>query len=294
MNAKLSVVPASFKAGFTKMPAKSDWFEIYQINPATYALLEPYHCEEVICYLIIGKDTAVLFDSGMGIADIHAEVSAITNLPVIVINSHSHYDHIGGNHHFKEIRCFKNKFENDRIERGYSNKECRQYMTEGSYKNLPANVDLETFFVHGSRVTKYLQEREVIDLGGRRLTVHYTPGETPGAISLYDDLYRIFFTGDLLHPGGMWLYQKESDWKNFCQSIKQLSSNMKGVEFICPAHNEFCVSPEFVNKVELAIQAVNDNVIQGKSKENFLAFDFDGFSFYLPKSFQIPDRSNFQ
>jgi glyoxylase-like metal-dependent hydrolase (beta-lactamase superfamily II) len=285
MNNRSTVLVADFKSGVTKMRAKSDWFEIYQLNPSTYAILEPYHKEEVICYLIIGKDMAVLFDSGMGIADIHAEVSAITNLPVIVINSHSHYDHIGGNHQFKEVWSFKNKFENDRIEKGYSNAECRQYMTEGSYSNLPADVDLQTFSIQGVRVTKYLQEREVIDLGGRRLTVHRTPGETPGAISLYDDQYKIFFTGDLLHPGGMWLYQEESEWSAFCQSVKHLSSHIKNLEFICPAHNEFCVSPEFITKVQQAIQAVNNNVVKGKMKENFLAFEFDGFSFYLPKTF---------
>jgi len=273
------------RSGFIKMPAISNWFEIFQVNPATYAFKEHHHCGEVICYLIIGEDRAVLFDSGMGIADIHAEVNAITNLPVVVINSHSHYDHIGGNHQFNEIWSFRNDFENDRIRKGYSNAECLQYMTDGSYSNLPADVDLETFIVHGSAITKYLQEGEVVDLGRRTLTVHCTPGETPGAISLHDDLYKIFFTGDLLHPGGMWLYQKESGWESFCASIKYLASMIKDVEFICPAHNEFCVSPGFVRKVEHAMHAVSDSVIKGKLKENFIAFEFDGFSFCLPATF---------
>ncbi|WP_350340176.1 MBL fold metallo-hydrolase [Paraflavitalea speifideaquila] len=82
------------------------------------------------------------------------------------------------------------------------------YLTEGSYKNLPVTVDLQTFSVKGTRITRYLHQGDKIDLGGRTLTVHPTPGETPGAISLYDDLHHIFFTGDLLHPGGIWLHQK--------------------------------------------------------------------------------------
>jgi len=276
--------PRLMNAGFKKMNAKSDWFEIYRINTLTYAILEPKHIEEVISYLIIGERQAVLFDSGMGIADIRAEVSALTKLPIIVINSHSHYDHIGGNHLFDEIWSFQNEFENSRIRKGYANAECRKYMSEGSYIDLPSDIDLNTFFVPGTRITKYLHHQETIDLGGRILTVHHTPGETPGAISLYDDLYNIFFTGDLLHPGGMWLYQTESNWNEFVSSIDYLGTKVNDIKFICPAHNEFCVKPEFVVDVKQAITQINNHTATGIIKEKFKAFDFTGFSIYLPLS----------
>lgn len=278
--------PKKVNPGFEKINSKSPWFEIYKLNDMTYAFLEPNHIEEVICYLVMGQTRAILFDSGMGIADIRAEVTSITNLPVVVINSHSHYDHIGGNHQFEEIWSFQNGFENDRVEKGYSNAECRKYMTEGSYVNLPSNVDLSTFFVPGVPITKYLHEGETIDLGGRILTVHSTPGETPGAISLSDNLYNIFFTGDLLHPGGMWLHQSESNWFEFNRSIDYLEANYDAIQHISPAHNEFCVNREFINKVKQGIELINKNDKKGVMKENFLEFIFDGFSFYLPKTFQ--------
>ena len=280
------IQPRKENSGFEKISSKSHWFEIYKLNNMTYAFLEPNYIEEVICYLIIGKRRAVLFDSGMGISDIRSEVASITNLPVVVINSHSHYDHIGGNHQFKEIWSFQNKFENDRIERGYSNTECRKYMTEDSYVNLPSNVDLLSFFVPGVPITKYLHDGETIDLGGRVLTVHSTPGETPGAISLSDDLYNIFFTGDLLHPGGMWLHQTESNWFEFTRSINYLEANYDTIQHISPAHNEFCVNREFINKVKQGIELVNNNAKKGVMKDDFLEFSFAGFSFYLPKAFQ--------
>jgi glyoxylase-like metal-dependent hydrolase (beta-lactamase superfamily II) len=139
------IQPRKGNPGFEQISSKSHWFEIYRLNDMTYAFLEPNHIEEVISYLIMGQRRAVLFDSGMGIADIRSELASITNLPVVVINSHSHYDHIGGNHQFKEIWSFQHEFENDRIERGYSNTECKKYMTENSYVNLPQTSTLLLF-----------------------------------------------------------------------------------------------------------------------------------------------------
>ncbi|HSX40360.1 MAG TPA: MBL fold metallo-hydrolase [Candidatus Saccharimonadales bacterium] len=54
-------------------------------------------------YLFVGKNQALLFDTGLGIGDVRQEILQITTLPVLVINSHSHYDHIGGNKQFPII-----------------------------------------------------------------------------------------------------------------------------------------------------------------------------------------------
>lgn len=53
--------------------------------------------------LIIGKEKALLIDTGMpkeGFADY---VKSITSLPVMVVNSHGHFDHTGNNNQFDEI-----------------------------------------------------------------------------------------------------------------------------------------------------------------------------------------------
>ncbi len=272
------VVPHPGNLKLERIESKSGWFEIYKLNAMTYALAEPNHYEEVISYLITGTKRAVLFDTGMGIGDIHDEVTALTQLPIVVVNSHSHFDHIGGNHQFEEIWSFKNQFENDRIERGYTRSECMTYMTEGSYVNLPAAFDLSTFFLPGVRITKYLHHGETIDLGGRILTVHSTPGETPGAISLSDDLFNILFVGDLLYPAPLWLHLDESDWSAFARSVDYLHGLREDIQYICPAHNEARVGPEFLSEVKQGIASINNDTIKGVEKDGFLLFRFNGFS----------------
>ena len=73
------------------------WFEVYKVAPGVFAIYEPHQAEEVISYLIVGPKQALLFDTGMGIANIRKAVTQLTSRPVVVLNSHTHNDHVGGN-----------------------------------------------------------------------------------------------------------------------------------------------------------------------------------------------------
>jgi len=75
------------------MPAE-DWFAVREVEPGIHLISEPGH---VNSWLITGSAEAVLFDTGMGISDIKAVVSELTDRPLRVVNSHHHFDHIGGN-----------------------------------------------------------------------------------------------------------------------------------------------------------------------------------------------------
>src|SRR5690348_14579729 len=79
------------------------WFEVYQLVPGVFAIYEPHQAEEVISYLITGKKSALLFDTGMGISDIKKITAQLTRLPIVVVNSHTHNDHVGGNWQFDTV-----------------------------------------------------------------------------------------------------------------------------------------------------------------------------------------------
>jgi metal-dependent hydrolase (beta-lactamase superfamily II) len=48
-------------------------------------------------FLIVGTKSAILFDTGLGVANIRKVAEEITPLPLLVVNSHYHFDHTGGN-----------------------------------------------------------------------------------------------------------------------------------------------------------------------------------------------------
>ena len=73
-----------------------EWFTIEKIDGETYALSEYGHWEQTHTYLLLGDTRALLIDTGLGVADIGAQVKALTSLPVTVALTHAHWDHIGG------------------------------------------------------------------------------------------------------------------------------------------------------------------------------------------------------
>ena len=72
------------------------WFTVERIDDATFALSEYRHWEETHSYLLLGRDRALLLDTGLGVGGLRREVEALTDRPVTVTLTHVHWDHIGG------------------------------------------------------------------------------------------------------------------------------------------------------------------------------------------------------
>lgn len=79
------------------------WFTIEKIDYKTFVISEYQHWEQVHSYLIIGSNKAILLDTGLGVANIKDVVDKLTTLPIHVITTHAHWDHIGSHSSFNEI-----------------------------------------------------------------------------------------------------------------------------------------------------------------------------------------------
>jgi hypothetical protein len=75
--------------------APQDWYHIIKIDARTFALSEPKYWQRNVSYLILGSKQALLSDTGPGIYSIRDLVQRLTSLPVIVVPSHLHFDHVG-------------------------------------------------------------------------------------------------------------------------------------------------------------------------------------------------------
>ncbi len=85
-------------------PAPVDWFHIVRLDDRTYQLSEPKYWRQNVSYLLLGERRALLFDTGPGIYSIRAVVQSLTKLPLIVIPSHLHFDHVGDSTEFSDVR----------------------------------------------------------------------------------------------------------------------------------------------------------------------------------------------
>ena len=164
---------------YKKMDVSDGWFDVYQLPGHVYAFYEPRQEQEVLSYLIVGEKRALLFDSGLGIGKLGEIVRRLTALPVVVLNSHTHFDHVGGNSEFTEIYGVDSAFTRDNAE-GYPN----AYMLKnagpsGACPPLPAGFDFARYSIKPFHIAHTVHDGEIIDLGGRKLEVLLTPGHTP-------------------------------------------------------------------------------------------------------------------
>ena len=164
-----------------RVPVESRWFEVYRIGPGTTALYEPGHWQEAISYLIEGRDRAILFDTGLGIGDIKAVVDLLTSLPVLVVNSHEHFDHIGGDRQFAEIAVADSPAALARLARGTGSL-AGQITSETVWKPLPPGFDkggYETPPIHPTPASETLPHG--VASGPPRLSLRSPPPPTLAA-----------------------------------------------------------------------------------------------------------------
>jgi glyoxylase-like metal-dependent hydrolase (beta-lactamase superfamily II) len=260
------------------------WFEVYRIRPGVFALYEPHQFEEVISYLILGDKKAVLFDTGMGISDIQKTVQGMTSLPVTVINSHTHNDHVGDNWRFKEINVLAGGGKFSRENAKGSSADSQAELAPGALcGQLPAGFDAKAYATKPFHISHWLHDGEKIDLGGRVITVIATPGHTPDAVSLLDAGNGLLFTGDTYYPGPIYLYRPETDLDAYVASMEKLVALTPQLKLLLPSHNVPVADPVELARVLDGIKQVRAGKVKPVPNGGKWEYKFEGFSFLMAK-----------
>jgi glyoxylase-like metal-dependent hydrolase (beta-lactamase superfamily II) len=257
------------------------WFEIYKVAPGVFAIYEPHQAEEVISYLIVGHKQAVLFDTGMGIGDIHKLTAKLTAHPVVVLNSHTHDDHVGGNWQFTFVYGMDTEF--TRTNAKGSREDAQAEITPDQLcGDLPKGFNPKTYATKPWKISHAIHDGFKINLGGRTLEVLSTPGHTPDAISLLDRENGLLFTGDTYYPAPIWLFRPETDLDVYVNSVKRLAALAPEIKLVLGAHNIPVAEPSVLPRLVAAIQAVRSGEGTVKPAEEGKAIhSLDGFSFLL-------------
>jgi hydroxyacylglutathione hydrolase len=137
----------------------------------------------------------VLFDSGSGTRDISTVIGRLTALPVTVIVSHLHYDHLGGVGPFGKIAMIDLPATRRDVSGALFHPSRYEYMGFVDHLTAPS-----------VRVSEWLKPGASIDLGGRSLKVLSTPGHTPSSVSLYDARLKRLFIGDFIYPTTLYAF----------------------------------------------------------------------------------------
>ena len=181
------------------------YFDVTKYNDNLYQFKDKLG---VLVTLVIGTEKALVLDTAYGIGNLKKEIREITDKPLVVVNSHGHMDHCGGNFQFDEIFIHEKDFESCEM---HNNKDRRMRNIQSAInvKALPENFDIEKYLNEGIGNLKPLNYDDIIDLGNIKLKVVNMEGHTKGSIGLYIEDWKLLLVSDATCPF-VWMFLNES------------------------------------------------------------------------------------
>ncbi len=168
-------------------------------------------------YLVLGSERALLIDTGFGLGSLKKVVEGLTHLPIVLLNTHGHPDHGGGNSEFGAPLLRREDFELYARKCTYGAR-----LEEASHWGIP---DAAGKLLPTPPEPIKLQDDAVIILGDRVLRVFYTPGHTIGSVCVYDELTGSLFTGDNANAHGVSLAEScGSTVSVYMESLRKMQS----------------------------------------------------------------------
>ena len=178
------------------------------------------------CYLATCPQThdAVLIDPGWNANAIREAIAARGANVRLVLNTHAHWDHIGGNAVFVEAT---------RAQFALHEADLPLLRAKGGAENwgIPMRPSPEPDFL--------LIPGHVLEVGTLHFEVLYTPGHTPGHVSLYEAEHGVVFDGDVLFKQGVGRTDlPRGDSGQLASSIRDVLYQLPDDVVVYPGHGE--------------------------------------------------------
>ncbi|KHF39270.1 MBL fold metallo-hydrolase [Halalkalibacter okhensis] len=238
---------------------KDLWFTVQQIDPITYAISEYGHWEKVHSFLLMGEEKAILIDTGLGIDNIKRITDQLTSLPIEVITTHVHTDHIGSHGQFEKI--YVHEADKDWLVngiKGLSIEQIRKDVSRDITLPTPQTFNPDTYQPFQGKPTGLLNDGDAIELGNRRLMIYHTPGHSPGHIAVLDKTNGYLFTGDLLYDETpIYAFYPSTNPVDLVNSLEKISE-IPNISMIYGSHNTLGLEPNILEEVKMAVNFLRE------------------------------------
>jgi glyoxylase-like metal-dependent hydrolase (beta-lactamase superfamily II) len=182
------------------------YYEVKQLEPWLYSIYDPM---SVYCYLAVGGEKALLFDTVFGIGDLNEVIKDITDKPVIVVLGHGHIDHANGAYQFESVYLHDGDLG---VFKNHTSKEYRAGTAAGLKEGgieAPPGFDPDAYRDANPGDTISLKEGEIFDLGGLHAEVVGMAGHTAGSIGLLFKEKQTLLVSDAANAH-IWMFLEES------------------------------------------------------------------------------------
>lgn len=189
------------------------------IKPGTWYI---HGRQESSCtYLLIGREKALVIDPGMNRNSIRNYIESITDLPLVVCNTHAHFDHTASNGQFRD---------------------CPIYMSASAIfecKNNNRLINPEEYNLNYESIA--IEEGFRIDLGDREIEAIAMGCHSQGSLGYIDHEYKILFSGDEIESGQVLIDDKKNSGfgcvERYLNNLLKLKFRETEFHTICPGHN---------------------------------------------------------
>ncbi len=258
------------------------WFSVTRLEPGVTMIGEPLHAEDPKSFLVEGTERAALLDTGIGVGDIGEVIRDLTDLPVTVVTTHAHWDHVGGNRHFEEVLAPAGA--HVALAAGWTDERMARALAESERTGpLPAGTDIDHAGIPPQPATGTVAEGDLLELGGRTLEVLAAPGHCPELIVLLDRAHGILFGTDAVYAAGLYAQSDESDLPTYLATIRRLAALVPDLRVVYSSHGTVPFAPELILEMERAMVAVMGGRRAERSAFGGQYHDFGAFGIIVPE-----------
>ncbi|WP_105615620.1 MBL fold metallo-hydrolase [Vallitalea okinawensis] len=242
-----------------------DWFRVNLVAKNIYAIDD--HGHDTI-YLIVGSEKALIIDTGWGVGNLRDVISKITNLPVILVNTHGHPDHVSGDYQFDNVHICEDDIP---ILEGCFKEENRLWaLNNPLHGPYPKTFSTESWIQSDLGNIIPIKSGHTFDLGNKIIEVIKLAGHTPGGIALLDKDEKILFSGDSIIKGDIWMHLDHSEsLSTYLLCLENLLSQLSMFDIILPSHGE-PIKPDIIYELIEGIQAILGGQKKGKPVQTFV------------------------
>lgn len=200
----------------------TDRFRATKIRPELTVIDDDF----VRIFLLTGDKWALLFDVGNPGGALWNFVASLTELPIFVLLSHAHGDHVGGLGQFGRVYIHKDE----------------EPLLRRHYPDI---------------AVEYVADGQEFDLGGETVTAYHVPGHTPGGLVLLDKSRRRLYAGDMLSDLSLYMFMEHCSLPDYVASMDKIEALPFDEAYTC--HGSLVLGKESV----AGLRAVAAGVLDG-------------------------------
>lgn len=187
----------------------------------------------VRAYLAEGDDCAFLFDTGIEGCNIKEKASEITDKKIIVLNTHSDPDHVGGNAKFNEVWLHPADY--------------FKYLKDGGQTFSNVNA---------------LKEGQLFENGSFCFETIYLPGHTPGSVAFLEKEKRFLIAGDMFSIM-VYLWGEGRNIYAYMNSLEVLEKRKDEFDKIYAYHGSQVLEPDVIDHFRECAEGILNGSIKG-------------------------------